>query len=259
MRVYEAGNSPQDNLAIMAENPYHGRMLMMGYVGDIAVQAYVLEGRSDGSQNRILVNENNIISTEVDDPNGPKGDPELTIYDVMRSVHGLHMVSNGNQTDRVIQFVRSGSTFMDAMSADATTYEPDSLHTPRISGFIDITPEPNQPQFGISVVRKSPGSDEPIKAFYSEVSPEIGLRSGVGYAVHTYKGDPEVPESFDEPPFAIPIEGTAQDMLDMLVDTIQPTNRVAIVTKTIDRSGRVDYQIANEHPYTTKKYQDSDI
>jgi len=253
MRVYEAGNTPQENLAIMAENPYHGRMLMMGYVGDLAVQAYVLEGRSDGSQNRILVNENNIISTEIDDPNGPKGNPELTVYDVMRSVHGLQAVTNGNQTDRIMQFVRSGNTFMDAMDANATTFEPDSLHTPRISGFIDITPEPNQPQFGISVVRKGSESDDPIKAFYSENSPDIDLRSGVGYAVHTYKGDPEAPESFDEPPFAIPIEGSAKDMLDMLLDTVQPSNRVAIVTKTIDRSGRVDYQIANDRPYSTKQ------
>src|ERR1700722_19455710 len=117
MPIYSSENTPEENLAILAENSYPGRLLIIGFSGDIAVQAYAIEGRSDDSRNRVLIEENDIISTEIFDTTKPVGDPELTIYDAMRQVGNMHVVSNGNQTDRVARYLRSGKSFADAMAA----------------------------------------------------------------------------------------------------------------------------------------------
>lgn len=252
-RLYNIHHTPEQNLEILAENYYPGRFLAVGFCpnGD-AAQLYAIGGRSEGSKNRVLVEEDNIVSTEVFDPNKSVGDPTLTIYDAMRRYRDVHVVSNGDQTSTAIQYMRCGKTFFEAM--ESRDYEPDSPnYTPRISGFIDMhSNEESKPVMGISVIRKVAVSDLAIRNTFSETaeSPEekLQLENGLGYAVHTYLGDGKPLPSYDEAPFTIPIQRDAKENAEMLWENLNPETRVAVVAKTISAATlESEFHIINLH------------
>lgn len=247
------GVMPEGNLEVLAANPYPGRLLVAGFAGETIVQAYAVEGRSEPSQNRILVEQDNIVSTEVFDKTQSVGDRALTIYDAMRSIGGVHVVSNGDQTNTVAQYLRSGGSFAEAM--DARDHEPDAPNfTPRISAYILGY---DRAHFGISVISRDPAAEDPKelvsqRRLYTADSLEIDLTQAenVGYAVHTYARDPGDGQplvSFDEAPFLVPVEPVAQDMAEVLWENLDPKNRVSVAAKTINPDGTIDIHIINRH------------
>jgi IMP cyclohydrolase len=244
-RTYRPEKSPEDNFKAFAEVPYKGRGFIQGFVGKKAVQFYFLEGRSEGSRNRILVEEDGIVSTEVFDPAKKKGDPELTIYDAMRRRKSVHIVSNGRQTDVALGYLRSHESFESAMNTQ--TYEPDSLSTPRLSGYVNTYPSQGEPYLGVSLIRKIPVSSLPVRSFYTDQSREIHLEDGVGIGVHTYTGDDaDNPQSFDEVPISLPLEDTAEGMLELGLSGLNPEIRVAAVAKVVDmKTGVVSFSFYN--------------
>jgi hypothetical protein len=244
--LYPPENDPQQNLAILAANPYPGRLLVVGFVDDIAVQAYAIGGRSEGSRNRILVLEDGIISTQIFDKTKPNTSPELTIYDAMRRTGSTHIVSNGDQTMTAIQYLRSCMSFEEAMNV--RTYEPDEPNfTARISGFIEIKPTETHPRLGLSLISKAPDSDQPVRTFYTENSSEIQLESGIGYALHTYTGNGSPLPPFIEAPFRLPILPDPKAMAELLWEHLDDSTRIAVAAKTITPDGQVDFYIRNAH------------
>lgn len=246
MPVYQTTNSPEQNLSLLAANPYPGRLLIMGFAGSgVAVQVYAIGGRSEDSRNRVLLLEDNIISTASYDKSKLVSHPELTIYDGMRRSGAAHIASNGDQTATIIQYLRSGQSFEEAMNS--RTYEPDAPNfTPRISGFIDATSGASS-KFGLSLIRKAPDSPETIRMFYTENSPEICLEPGVGYGLHTYLGNDDPLPSFDEPPFRLPLLADPEAMAHLIWKHLNADTRVAIAAKTIAPDGQTDFFIINSH------------
>lgn len=246
MAMYSPTNTPEQNFALLGENPYPGRLLIVGYAaGDVAVQAYALMGRSAGSQNRRLIDGGGVVFTEMADPTASVGDPELTIYPAMMSIGDSHIVSNGRQTTTAAEYLMDGRIFAAAMGA--TTYEPDApTHTPRITAVQHLGATTGS-LFEISVIRKSPHSNAPIHGLYNDV--DLGYEPGqeVGFCVHTYNGDGDPLPPFAERPFRVPVLGNADEMAEMLWDNLNPQNRVAVAAKTITPDGIVEYAILNRH------------
>ncbi|MGI9027811.1 MAG: IMP cyclohydrolase [Candidatus Saccharimonadales bacterium] len=247
MRLYQPENTPQANLEILAANSYLGRFFVQGFFmqepGDkVYVQAYGLEGRSEGSRNRTLQqNEDGSVSTKVFDMAKQVGDPALTLYRAMDSVNGIHVVSNGNQTTTAIEYLRQGKSFEEAINT--RDYEPDEPnYTPRISGYIDA----EQSKFGISIIRKLAVSRLAVRTLFTEQSPEIELTPEVGYAVHTYQGDGNPLPPFDEAPFKLPLRDTAQTMAELMWDNLDTNNRVAVAAKVFTSTSQ-DIFIINRH------------
>jgi hypothetical protein len=253
--TYPPENTPEQNLKELHDTPYPGRVIVVGFAGNVAVQAYAIMGRSEGSRNRRFVEEDNIVSTEVVNPDLSVGDPELTIYDAMRRVGNMHIVSNGSQTNTVVQYLRAGRLYEDA--AYSLSYEPDQPHfTPRITGFTKIAGE--QTAAGLSIVRAidQPGlfmgkAPDRVSTFFGPVEIEEMRERNIGYAIHTYSGDEGENgklESFNEDPFAVPVDSAARSsyaMAGMLWENLDPENRVAVVAKTIGTFGYVDFSIIN--------------
>jgi hypothetical protein len=53
---YARHNSPKENLDVLSEVSYPGRLLVVGKsAGGLAMQVYVVGGRSEGSRNRVLI------------------------------------------------------------------------------------------------------------------------------------------------------------------------------------------------------------
>jgi hypothetical protein len=250
MRGYAPENSPETNLEILAADPYIGRFVAVGRAGKVAVQACAITGRSEGSRNRRYRVDDFILGTEVADNTKPVGNPDLTIYDSMRRVGELHVVSNGDQTGRVVRFYRGGKGFEEAMAA--TDYEPDELNTPRISAFHLLDVVGANPHFGISVIRKAVFGEGTVRKLYYDHSKELGLSGDeetVGFGVHTYfgYGDGRTTRSYDEAPFKMPVEGNATAMVNMIWEVLDNDNLVAVAAKTIQPDGAVDIRFRNKY------------
>jgi len=240
MPAYSPENTPAQNLEALSENEYPGRVLVIGRVGPIAVQAYGLMGRSDDSRNRILVEEDAVVSTETFDRSKEVERPDLTIYDAMRRTGTSHIVSNGNQTSTVIEYLRAGRSFEDAV--ESRDHEDDKPNfTPRITGIIDIAPSEDRPAFALSLNGET---DKKLFLYDAE-----DMESDTGLALQTYEHNVPKGEklpSFAEEPFALPVYDTASAMAWTLWSNLNPENRVAVAAKTIDtRTNEVEYKVFN--------------
>jgi IMP cyclohydrolase len=156
--------------AHLRDNPCRGLIVGAGPLGDFRQIAWIM-GRSENSQNRKYTIADGIMRTEAIDLSKVK-DPSLIIYNVMRSWSPdgnalAHIVSNGNQTDTIIDEMETGieafggsfgglpqinSGMLAGAYRDALNNrfcEPDaSIFTPRITG-MQLTDEPKKAYLAI--------------------------------------------------------------------------------------------------------------
>lgn len=246
--------SMEHNLQQLAENPYPGRGIVLGLSedGNSILQTYWVMGRSANSRNRILTLEKGIVKTEAHDPSKVE-DPSLIIYNAMRETKdGEHVVSNGNQTDSVVAGMEDASfdeiepLKLSIERAFARTllgwkFEPDAPnYTPRITAMTAL-----DGLYTYSIIRRHALMDTPEHTF------GIGhlgrMPGGAGICLHTYEGDFDPIPPFEGSPYAIPVKNTAAGTTEALWKVLNSENRVAIVTKAINRAnGKIDYHIINQ-------------
>ena len=71
-------------------------------------------GRSVNSRNRVFVKEGNDLKTQAFD-SSQLVDPSLIIYAPVRTMENCTIVTNGDQTDTVRDFILEGKSFEDAL------------------------------------------------------------------------------------------------------------------------------------------------
>ena len=91
----------------LKKNSYPGRGIMIGKTADgkCAAIAYFIMGRSVNSRNRVFVEDGEGIRTQAFDP-AKLSDPSLVIYAPVRVLGSTTIVTNGDQTDTVYDFLR---------------------------------------------------------------------------------------------------------------------------------------------------------
>ena len=117
----------------LGRTSYPGRGILLGMSEDgrKAVIAYFIMGRSENSRNRIFVTDGEGIKTKAFDES-KMVDPSLIIYAPVRKAGPVTVVTNGDQTDTVVDFLQKGLTFEEALRT--REFEPDAPnYTPRIS------------------------------------------------------------------------------------------------------------------------------
>ncbi|MEG2118291.1 MAG: IMP cyclohydrolase, partial [Clostridia bacterium] len=127
MNVYE---TPKIS-TLIKDNSYVGRGIIVGKSADgkCAVTAYFIMGRSDNSRNRIFVENGEELIIHPFDISKVK-DPSLIIYSPIRKIKDSLIVTNGDQTDTIYDFIKNGKTFEQAL--ETRCFEPDSPNfTPR--------------------------------------------------------------------------------------------------------------------------------
>ena len=89
-----------------------GRGIVAGRTADggKAFFAYFIMGRSANSRNRVFVRDGEGIRTQAFDPAAMK-DPSLIIYAPVRWQDGKVVVTNGDQTDTICDFLAEGKSF----------------------------------------------------------------------------------------------------------------------------------------------------
>lgn len=168
---------------LLASNPYPGRGIVVGR--DCAY--YWIMGRSANSRNRIFSATDDGIKTEAYKPELVE-DPSLIIYHPVRTMGDALVVTNGDQTDTIVE---KGCFRCGCM---ARTYEPDAPNfTPRISAILNA-----DGSFELSIL-KHQGGGRCLREFFAYE----GAYEGVGYFISTYEGDGNPLPSFSGEPIEI--------------------------------------------------------
>ena len=114
----------KDMKAEIASTSYPGRGILLGRSedGKKAVIAYFIMGRSANSRNRVFEAMGDDLRTRAFDESKME-DPSLVIYNAVRVLGDTTIVTNGDQTDTIYDFLAEGKTWEEALRT--RTFEPD--------------------------------------------------------------------------------------------------------------------------------------
>lgn len=223
----------------LSSNSYPGRGIVLGKSkdGKSAVIAYFIMGRSVNSRNRIFEeNDRGGIRTKAFDESKME-DPSLIIYNPVLKLDGVTIVTNGDQTDTIYDFMIKGDCYHDALIT--REYEPDfPNYTPRISGIV----KPNG-DYNLSILKSNLGQPQCVRFFY-----EYPAVAGQGHFIHTYKCDGNPIPSFEGEPTAVEIDGDIDEFTDMIWSNLNEDNKVSLFTRFINlESGDEETRIINKN------------
>ena len=228
----------------LRRNPYPGRGIVLGLSegGRYAVIVYFIMGRSENSRNRVFVEKDGGIATEAFDP-AKITDPVLILYSPVRvCANGVTVVTNGDQTDTIAEYLASGKTFEDALMT--RSFEPDAPnYTPRISGMLKICDA--RAQYKLSIQKTCDGDpDSPQFFCFSYPMP----RAGEGHFLHTYMTDGDPLPSYSGEPKRVGISGNIDDFSAALWKNMDGANKVSLFVRFFDLlSGETKTRIVNRH------------
>jgi IMP cyclohydrolase len=224
----------------LMNNTYTGRGIIIGKTSNSKriIQIYWLMGRSENSRNRIFkILENNFVKTEAYDIN-KLTDPSLIIYYPIKSINDYHIVSNGDQTETIYQYLKDNIRFEEALKEQL--YEPDKPnYTPRISGLVNIKTN----EYKLSIV-KTINND--INYFVRQVFSYNNLIPGKGYCITTYEKDGNPLPSYIGEPSLVEIYNSVDKNIEKYWEILDKNNRVAILVKSINlEDGKDNIKIIN--------------
>lgn len=211
----------------LGTNVYPGRGILVGVSPDATkvLIAYFIMGRSLNSRNRVFVEDCDGIYTQAFKPE-LLSDPSLVIYRPVRYMGQNAVVTNGDQTDTVCDFLTAGKSFEDALRT--RRYEPDPPnYTPRISALTDIAQ--GAFKYKLSIL-KSTQDENPrdIRHFF-----EYDATPGVGHLIHTYDGDGNPLPSYTGEPKAVKLPGDEKALAELVWQNLNAENRVSLYTLSI--------------------------
>lgn len=227
--------------AILRANEYPGRGIVVGSSADgcKAVAAYFIMGRSENSRNRVFVADGEGIRTRAFDEAKCK-DPSLIIYSPVRVLDKYTVVTNGDQTDTVYDFLARGESFEAALNTRC--FEPDKPnYTPRVSALLDFN---GGFSYKLNILKAANGEGTACNRFNFAYAP-IG---GVGHFLHTYDGNGDPIPSFTGEPEAVAIDGSIDEFTALLWENLNPDNRVSLFVRFIDiADGAYETRIINKN------------
>lgn len=224
-------------------NSYPGRGILLGKSkdGTKAVIAYFIMGRSENSRNRVFVEDGQGIRTQAFDP-AKLSDPTLIIYSPVRVLGETTIVTNGDQTDTVYDFMKDGKTFADALRT--RTFEPDEPNfTPRISGIVKV--QDGTCGYKLSILKSADGCPDCVQRVFYEYDAPL---NGLGYLIHTYKCDGSPIPSYEGEPTAVVVGGDIDAFTAQVWNSLDESNKVSLFTRFIDlKTGETETRIVNKN------------
>lgn len=224
----------------LAAKEYPGRGIILGKSEDNrAVFAYFIMGRSTNSRNRVFEISDDDIRTKAFDES-LLSDPSLIIYSPVRVLGKKIIVTNGDQTDTIYEYLKDKKTFEDALYT--RTFEPDAPNfTPRISGLIDIE---SGLKLKLSILKSDEGDEsQSLRFFYNYDNP----KSGEGFLIHTYKENSDPLKSFEGEPVKVSLKGSIDEFCNSLWNSLNTDNKISLAVRYIDMAtGKYEQIIKNK-------------
>ena len=230
-----------DLSALLREHPYPGRGIVLGKSADgtKAVIAYFIMGRSENSRNRIFETTEDGIRTKAFDES-KMVDPSLIIYHPVRVVGDDTVVTNGDQTDTVANFLKEGKSYFEALRTRCYEPDPDN-YTPRISGIVA-----KDGAYCLSILKSADGNPACNHRFFYEYDAPI---AGTGHFIHTYQENLDPLPSFEGEPRKVAIgNADAKTWAEEIWTNLNADNKVSLFVRTLDlATGETHTVIINKH------------
>ena len=243
---------------ILEGNDYQGRGIVIGTTpdGKYAAIAYFIMGRSENSRNRVFSEEGDDVIIYPFDESKVE-DPSLIIYAPVRTLtddEGMKLiVTNGDQTDTIRDFVMEGKTFKEAL--ETRCFEPDGPNwTPRISGMLtfgaaqkyEAESEGHSQNFSYEMsILKSVDSEGSGCARYTWSYPSV---KGLGHFIHTYETNGNPLPTFQGEPRRVDIPEDPDEFLMDIWNNLSEDNRISIYVRYTDlETGEFESALINKN------------
>lgn len=227
---------------IISGNPYVGRGIVIGKTADSkkAAIAYFIMGRSENSKNRVFREEGRDVVIYPFDESKVE-DPSLIIYAPIRAVDNYLIVTNGDQTDTIYDYVVEGAKFSEAL--ETREFEPDAPNfTPRISGMLSF--DKGDFTYEMSIL-KSIDEQGSACARYHWAFPST---AGLGHFIHTYEHDGNPLPTFQGEPRRVSVPDTAEELILDIWENLNPENRISVYVRYIDlETGEATSKMINKN------------
>lgn len=222
-------------------NPYVGRGIVIGKTedGKKAAVAYFIMGRSENSRNRIFVENGDEVIIHPFDASKVE-DPSLIIYSPIRKIDNKLIVTNGDQTDTIYDFVADGKSFEEAL--ETREFEPDGPNwTPRISGMLTFG---EKLTYKMSILKSADleGSECNRYTF------SYNSLNGIGHFIHTYVTDGNPIPTFMGEPERVAIPNSIDEFEEKIWSNLNEQNKISIYVRYIDlATGEVENRMINKN------------
>lgn len=227
-------NNIQD---LLSTNSYPGRGIIVGKSADgkSAMIAYFIMGRSSNSRNRIFERYEGGMRTKAFDESKLE-DPSLIIYNPYLECGNSDIITNGDQTDTIFNFIKENGDdgYSFEKSLHTREFEPDCPnYTPRISGILNYDISKSDFNYKLSILKSNDGDPEVCnRYFYSYQSV-----NGLGHFIHTYECDGNPIPSFYGEPEKVVLPNTAQELADMVWNSLNQDNKVSLFVRVVPLNG----------------------
>ena len=238
MSIYDISNMG----ALIKDNSYVGRGIVIGKSADgtKAAFAYFIMGRSENSRNRIFTENGDDVTIYPFDASKVE-DPSLIIYSPVRKIGSSLIVTNGDQTDTVYDFIKDGKTFEEAL--ETREFEPDAPNfTPRISGIMNFADGDFSYKMSILKSADADGSECNRYTF------SYKALSGLGHFIHTYNHDGNPIPTFTGEPERVEIPNDIDEFTSNIWENLNEANKISIYVRYIDlKDGKVENRMINKN------------
>lgn len=227
---------------LILKNSYPGRGIVIGKSKDgcNAVTAYFIMGRSENSRNRVFSAHENEVTIYPHDETKVK-DPSLIIYSPVKAYKNNLIVTNGDQTDTIYEYLIKGGSFEQALSTRC--FEPDAPNfTPRISGILSF--RYRKFTYKLNILKSAAANSNACYRFNFSYEPI----NGVGHFIHTYKCDGDPLPSFTGEPEIIDIPDDINEFTSEIWDNLNNENKISLFVRYINiKTGESKTKIINKN------------
>lgn len=221
-------------------NPYPGRGIVVGLSesGEKAVFVYFIMGRSANSRNRVFAEYGDEVRTEPFDPSKVE-DPSLIIYSPVKVCGKDIVVTNGDQTDTIVESLRAGHCFRHGLMG--RRFEPDAPNfTPRISAILHLN---GKFSYEMSILKSADGEGTSSNRYFYAYEPV----KGVGHFLHTYQGDGTPLPSFEGEPLRVHVPDDLHKYADRIWEGMNEENKISLYCRAIDlKTGETERVLYNK-------------
>ena len=235
---------------LLSTNSYPGRGIIIGQSADgkNAMIAYFIMGRSANSRNRIFERYEGGMRTKAFDESKLE-DPSLIIYNPYLERGNIDIVTNGDQTDTIYDYMtehgEDGFAFVRALHT--REFEPDEPnYTPRISGVLHYSFEGKAFHYQMSILKSADGDPASCRRqFFGYEDP----LAGQGHFISTYRCDGDPLPSFEGEPLQVAISASNAEILAQeMWKNLNEDNKVSLFVRYIDLTTKeAETVIINKH------------
>ncbi|MEA4972419.1 MAG: IMP cyclohydrolase [Candidatus Metalachnospira sp.] len=227
---------------LLENNTYAGRGIIIGKTADgtKAATAYFIMGRSENSRNRIFKEEGETVTIYPFDESKVE-DPSLIIYSPIKKFENKLIVTNGDQTDTVYDFLKDGKCFREALKT--RDFEPDAPNfTPRISGIMEF--KDNDFTYSMSILKSMDEKGSACGRYFYDYEAVNGL----GHFIHTYVCDGNPLPTFQGEPERVAIPNDIDSFADTIWTNLNENNKISLYVRYIDlENGTIENRMFNKN------------